>query len=569
MKVLLSLARLLSDHRRSCSFFLLSLDRNFLGVLLFASIVVRAQEVQGGPPEYALATASKSVIEIPSSYKTSPPWANVSAGHTFTAEFGGRTIQYTRVTDAKTYQSCNPSVAAGRGFAVTSGSGDVAVFNKDDTMFTITDSGSNHCFFTFDPDPASPRFMQTAYLYSSPGKIPVEGAWSQTNSRYWYAWNGPLYRYDFTGCAPGSCKPIITKVYDYVSNCDVKSPYFISAAGVGNNDTIFGVHYSAGVQDSGKAALAYDFSTNTCYRYDTREMLVKRHTGAAGSTGNPSYSGTVNCDGTRTISWMSGNIFDTTPHTWQGSVLTVGSRSYGVQTVNSSRTLTARTECKTVKGAKYSIVPGLLVTDGDMAQDSYSIHNVKIDPSGHWMVVVAARCTNRCPDATAVYLWQIGTNKVVPCTANCTGHWTTSASNFLNVPDGKLHYRAFASAKTEDMAYTSTVPPVITGFDVHPTNKNDAFGINSRVVLSSTYAPEGPYWTITHPLSNEVIAWPQVAESSILRFGHTYNSALSSEGFAARFAIGAASSTGNFYLFTTDGEGTLSEGSEVWLMRLQ
>lgn len=43
------------------------------------------------------------------------------------------------------------------------------------------------------------------------------------------------------------------------------------------------------------------------------------------------------------------------------------------------------------------------------------------------------------------------------------------------------------------------------------------------------------------------------------RFGHTFNSSLMPPSccFSAEYAIGAASSTGQFYIFTTDGEGTL------------
>jgi hypothetical protein len=76
-----------------------------------------------------------------------------------------------------------------------------------------------------------------------------------------------------------------------------------------------------------------------------------------------------------------------------------------------------------------------------------------------------------------------------------------------------------------------------------------------------------PAGAITGFTSNEVIAWPQTASpTALMRFGHTFNSALEPDSqFTARYAIGAASSTGRFYMFTTDGDGTLGSttGSTV------
>jgi len=102
----------------------------------------------------------------------------------------------------------------------------------------------------------------------------------------------------------------------------------------------------------------------------------------------------------------------------------------------------------------------------------------------------------------------------------------------------------------------------LPGFDDHPTNKNDPLGTHAYPVFTSTYSPETPSGTITYSYSNEIIGWQQTG-GPVMRFGHTFNSSLapSSCCFPAEYAIGAVSSTGRFYLFTTDGEGTLGSTS--------
>jgi len=536
----------------------------------------------GGPPDYALAETNASIIPIASSEKASPPWLSVSAGKRFTGKFGTKLVQYTRVTDANTYRNCNPGVVSGHGFMLTSGSGDEVVFNADDTLLTVHDGGNNPCFFALDSNPASSSYMTTSYLWSQPGQVPVEGAWSQTNKYRWYGWAGPLFRYNFLPCANSTvgfmtpCAPGLLQVYDYVANCDAPVPMYVNAAGIGASDTVFAVHYSAGVQGTGTGVFAYNSSANACYKYDTENMTVKSHVGSAGSPGNPSFSGAVSCDGVSGIvTWESGNYFETATGAWSGSIITIAGARYTVRSVDNRTTLRVYGPCQAGTDLRYRITPGIMITGGSMAQDSYYVHNVKMNPTGQWVVVSSQTCVSAAsgacasyPDPAIYFMWHIGTNTVIPCNPiNCQGgHWTESADYFLNIPDGKLHYRAFAGAATDDHDFGAVTTGML-GSDVHPSNKNDPSGANRRPVIGSNYAPEPQAWAITNPLSNEVLGWQQVAGGPLLRFGHTYNSTRSSN-FPTQYAIGAPSSTGRFYAFTTDGEGTISEGSEVWLMRL-
>jgi hypothetical protein len=61
---------------------------------------------------------------------------------------------------------------------------------------------------------------------------------------------------------------------------------------------------------------------------------------------------------------------------------------------------------------------------------------------------------------------------------------------------------------------------------------------------------------------NEIIAWQNAGP--VLRFGHTFNSGQEPGfQFQAQIAVGAVSSTGRFFAFTTDGEGTLGNTDGV------
>jgi hypothetical protein len=127
-----------------------------------------------------------------------------------------------------------------------------------------------------------------------------------------------------------------------------------------------------------------------------------------------------------------------------------------------------------------------------------------------------------------------------------------------------MQFRTWADFSTKNDALVIPLSTVNDSFgsvtfEKHPTAKNDPLGTHSYPVFSSTYTPEASVRTISHAYSNEVIAWTQTPGPP-LRFGHTFNSSLST-AFTAQFAIGSVSPLGDFYLYTTDGEGTLGSTS--------
>jgi len=176
-----------------------------------------------------------------------------------------------------------------------------------------------------------------------------------------------------------------------------------------------------------------------------------------------------------------------------------------------------------------------------------------------------------CYSASCVipHAWKIGTTEVDNCNINCDTHWTSSAAGWFNGStiagesnNPSMLFRSwtkFGTLSPSDITELNTGnAPLGSGFDIHESNKNDPFGTHSYPILTSTYAPEIPAGSISNAYSNEVIGWPQTP-GPVLRFGHTFNSSLapSSCCFSTEFAIGGPSSTEHFYIFTTDGEGTL------------
>jgi hypothetical protein len=520
-------------------------------------------------PIYACARTDTEVIPLPA---TLPSWGGLLGANTvFTDPSFDATHPpvYVRVTDANTYLSCNPVLTDG-GFSVTTGSGDEAIFNADDSLFLFVDGGSNPCIFGLNAST-----MNTGFIYQGVGNLSTSVEWSQSNPQDLYdlsGLNGGLYLAQMLDSGSATCRlggpacsPIFTQLYNFVSNCNVNPSYeFYELAGVGGNDNVFGATFAAGGQDTGHEVVAYNRSSNTCYFYNTQSGTVRSYTATPASA-----SGTVSCDGTTTVTYDSGTAFDAT---WAGLNITIAGTHYVIESV-SGRAITLYSACPAQSHASYSTNPGTLL-GAITSADRYTVHNVKIDPSGTWMIVVEG---NDCYSVTCqvVHAWQVGTTTVNNClyeagggdSGYCDAHWTESASGWFNGDSfsgnsPSMLFRNWANFNTADTANLTELntfnATLFSPFDGHPSNKNDPLGTHSYPILASTYAPETPAGTISMPYSNEILGWSQTP-GPVLRFGHTFNSALenSTAQFPGEIAVGAPSSTGQFYIFTTDGEGTL------------
>jgi len=509
------------------------------------------------PPSYPCARTDLDVSSLPAA---PPSWGGRLGANTvftdpsFNPQYPPR---YVRVTDA------NSAIVSGvnSSMSVGAGSGDDKHFNADDSLFTITDSGQNVYFYGLDPTTMATGLVWVGDLHAG------DGQWSQSDRNIWFGigGDGRIRSFDFTDCHLGgpSCNPPATPVYNFIANCGLNPTivYHEQGGTSGANDTVFAATYSSRIQDTGDQVVVYNSSTSTCYFYNTRAGTIRSYVG----TQTP-VTGAVNCDGTNTITWTSGTQFDPS---WAGLYIAIAGKYYELEAVNSStsaRFYSLSANCTAGTALAYSIKPGTLL--GTITSpDRYSVHNLRLDPSGNWLIVVrGSSCYSTL--CVTVHAWQVGTTTVVNCVTACGGHYTESASGWFNndtIP-GDLRKAAtvfrswenFATSHPSDLTYLNTSDPATYSFfDMHPSNKNDPLGTNSHPIFTSTVSLEPG--VITGVMSNEIIGYQQ-PPGPILRFGHTFNSGLSTD-FTTKYAIGAASSTGHFYMFTTDCEGTCGSKS--------
>lgn len=549
-----------------------------LGSVLVLSTTSFAQCVV---PSYSCARTDTSVIPLPS---TLPNWGGLVGANTvftdpaFNSQYPS---QYARVTDSTSASSANdPHSSMGVG-----ASGDDRHWNADDSLFWIGDSDAFLYVYGLNQGTMATGSVwysgDTSHGGLSSG-VYTAAAWSQSNRNYLYPVTpgGKIMRYNFTGCVLGGaiCSPTSTVVFDFVANCGVNAGNGLTAdAGVGGTtvapDRVFAASY--GPQDYGQQAVAFNAATNTCYFYNTHFGTIHSYTG----TQTPN-TGSVTCNGTTTVT----GSFGAGAVNWVGLNFTIvsgsGSKIYAVAS-GSSSSLTLGASATCASGSTYSIEPGTLVGTVTTS-DRYSIHDVRLDPSGIWLIVEQGV---NCYSSTCqvIHAWKIGTTTVNVAyyePSACPGascdpgaaeaHYTETASGWINgdswydagYPGAtpyrpSMLYRTWANlgVLTPSGTVELTTLDVSTdpSYDNHPSTKNDPYGTNTYPVFSNTWAPHDPN-TSLYPYSNEVDAWPQNARGPLMRFGHTYDSATSP---GSDLNNGAPSSTGRFYLFGTDGMGTL------------
>jgi hypothetical protein len=519
-----------------------------------------------GAPAYGCARTDAKVAQLPAIL---PSWGGLTGANTQFVDQSynpNYAIAYTRVTDA-TFGSILG--AANSGFAVGSGSGDDAHFNADESLFTVTDENAAWYFVGLDRNT-----MQTGLVYATTAASNV--IWSQTDRNYAYELSNVgsgMYRMDFTGCSLGgpTCSPSLALVYDF-ANCGVPAGYGFSVnGGIGGGDNMYAG--AIGPQDTDNRIFAYDAASNTCYLYNTRFGIIRSATGP-----QTPLTGTASCNGTRTLSWLSGATFGTGSDSWAGASVSLGSGGvFQVASVSSSTSLTLGYKCP-LGNYSYSIIPGTYV-GRISSSDAYSVHDIRMDPAGVWLVIeqgtgcYAGSCN-------LVHAWQIGTTTVVSCpwtydgtdAGSCGSHYTETALGwingdcaFANSTNPSMQMRSWANFSATNDAFVTPLSTVnyaplnSVSFDNHPTAKNDPLGTHSYPIFSSTYTQEASVGTVSVAYSNEVMAWRQTPGAP-MRFGHTFNSSLSPQ-FTAQYAIGSVSPLGDFYLYTTDGEGTLGNNN--------
>lgn len=529
-------------------------------------------------PTYDCARTDIAIIPI----GAIPKWGDLVGANTI---FYDRTFnprhppKYVRVTDAKTGTSLD---VPNSGFAVSAGSGDDAHFNADDTLFTVSGKFGYWYVFGLNPDT-----MQTGLVW--PTTAIANPIWSQVNPNYLYTIGsgGGLWRYDFSDakrCRLGgkSCSPSSSKLYDFMADCtEPPSALLWENAGIGGGDVWFAA--PSGTQDTDNRVYAYNSNTHTCYFYNTRFGTIHAYS----STNQTVIKGELTCDG-RTSSVLGTN-FEPGP-SWRGLniVLSTGGTPKVFQVLQVRDRSHMQLGYKCPAGAyHYSIKPGIYLGTATL-DENYSVHNIRMDPGGNWLIIEEGSYCYDQSGATAtghncnvIHAWQLGTTTVNACHwvagkpdigAACSGHYTETAfgwindAGFSNSPDPSMQYRDWSKLSLAPGTYNEDIRQLNTGAAItrcpsvcggHPTAKNDPMGNHNYPIFSSLYAGEARAGAITIPYSNEIVGWRQ-SGGPVMRFGHTFNSSLEPHSqFSAWIAVGAASSTGRFYMFTSDGEGTL------------
>ncbi len=214
--------------------------------------------------------------------------------------------------------------------------------------------------------------------------------------------------------------------------------------------------------------------------------------------------------------------------------------------------------------------------------DRFLLHNVKVNKSGEWIVIVMEECRfNTCsiiPGSYGPYFWHLSTTQpdVKKVTSHPSGHWTEGFRLFAN-QDGEtgvyVNGRPFANPNDEFPLNTSSVPPRPSdGVDAHPSwNYND--GSDTTPICTATAGMDWPYVVPgedevlcygTNPASSCAEAGQPLCRTLTKRFFHTYNPATCdpNEGFWACWAIGALFQDGKYYAFTSNWGDTLGSTSQ-------
>ncbi len=253
-----------------------------------------------------------------------------------------------------------------------------------------------------------------------------------------------------------------------------------------------------------------------------------------------------------------------------GDAIFAGAYSTGIQNSGHSVVVWNQTTSKCylydTSAGTVTQYPGAIQLGTISVPDRYTVHNVKLDPSGTWLVVIAGSCLGGTCNAHA---WQIGTTTVKTCVRACGGHFTETAAGWLNNDNrpGDVYlqtqmlfrqWEKFDTTSNDDLTpLTAARPDIGLTWSTHPGAKNDPFGTHDYPAFNCMYSPATE---ITEPWASEIVAYSQ-ATGALYRFGHSFNSNYESF-FQAEYCIGAASSTGNFYEFTTDGEGSFGSTAD-------
>jgi hypothetical protein len=223
------------------------------------------------------------------------------------------------------------------------------------------------------------------------------------------------------------------------------------------------------------------------------------------------------------------------------------------------------------------VVSGTFGTQGTVSfPDRFTIHNVKGNKTGQWLVVAA---TTKFAGAIGEgpYLWNINTLQVGNIGVVWGGHWTAGYCEFYNwdssdkfgIPYGAHVRRSLYNlGQPNRIANPSPTPTLMTALDDHVSMN----GQDSSLLISGTawVVPVGsPLAPFPAAWYNEIIGFDLTGTGIVWRFCHTFTRG-SSGNFYADNAIACGDQLNTFVAFTSDWMGTLSgERADVFIVALK
>lgn len=206
--------------------------------------------------------------------------------------------------------------------------------------------------------------------------------------------------------------------------------------------------------------------------------------------------------------------------------------------------------------------------------DRFTIHNVKPNKSGQWLVVVA---TTLSPGAIGKgpYLWNVNTLQVTNVGTVSGGHWCAGFGEFYNadssptIPFWAQVRRSLYNNNPRQIASAVPTPSkLLVGLDNHQS-MNGPDGQVLLITSCEVLPPGTPIPPFPAAWYDEILGFDLSGSGKVWRFCHTFTRG-NTGAFAADNAIGCGDQQNKFMAFTSDWMGQLANGrGDVFIVVLR
>jgi len=184
----------------------------------------------------------------------------------------------------------------------------------------------------------------------------------------------------------------------------------------------------------------------------------------------------------------------------------------------------------------------------------FTIHNLKIDPTGTWAVVTPATCTSTCFYGAGEYIWQIGTLNVYEMVGGNSGHWVAGYTGIVNEDNTPYHdWRTWGSSTFSTFpaatTYCGSNPPSVA-LDDHPSWWWNSGADQEPFLVSTSSGSSNAVYSGCGVDEIMLMYSPaNIANSGrLIRIAHNYAAPVEFQG---EYALAEISPLGHFALFTS------------------